>query len=117
MQQVIGPLIERYFETPVIIDHLAKPADGDAIEYAEVLALAEFDNVYMKLSALDHFFDDGPLYESERPLTSLVADTFGPDQLVWGKGTPEIVDVHMSEYSEADRAKVKGGNLADLVWG
>jgi hypothetical protein len=27
--------------------------------------------------------------------------------MVWGSGTPRIVDAHMQNYSEADRAKVK----------
>ena len=27
----------------------------------------------------------------------------------------EVVDIHMSGYSETDRAKVKGGNLARLL--
>jgi len=112
----VRPLVERYPETPVIVDHLAEPHEGDPVEYGDVLALAEFDNVYMKLSALDHFSDDGPLYESVTPFTSTVVDAFGPDRMVWGKGTPEIVDVHLSDYSSDERAKVKGGNLQKLLW-
>src|SRR4029079_19804544 len=38
---------------PAVIDHLAEPARGTVVEYAEVLRLARFDNVYMKLSGLD----------------------------------------------------------------
>ena len=35
--------------------------------------------------------------------------------MVWGSGDPAIVDAHMAEYGEADRAKVRGGNLARLL--
>jgi hypothetical protein len=35
--------------------------------------------------------------------------------MVWGGGMPAIVDAHMAGYSEADRAKVKGGNLERLL--
>jgi hypothetical protein len=44
-----------------------------------------------------------------------VIDAFGPDRLVWGGGTPGIVDAHMEGYAEADRMKVKGDNLARLL--
>jgi predicted TIM-barrel fold metal-dependent hydrolase len=44
-----------------------------------------------------------------------VINEFGPDRMVWGSGTPEIVDVHMANYSAADRARVKGGNIQRLL--
>ncbi len=69
----------------------------------------------MKLSGLNHFAKDAPLYLSARPFTSIVIETFTPDRLVWGSGSPEIVDAHMQGYTEAERMKVKGGNLAKLL--
>ena len=105
-------------DTVALIDHLAEPQMGDAAEYADVLDLARFDNVYMKLSGLSHFTKDGPLHESARPFTRRVISEFGPQRMVWGSGTPRVVDAHMEQYSEADRALVKGGNLARLLgWG
>ena len=102
-------------QTPVLIDHLAEPHMGSAVEFADVLALARFDQVYMKLSGLNHFAADAPLYAGARPFTRWVADAFGPDRLIWGSGTPAIVDAHLDHWSVADRAKVKGGNLARLL--
>ena len=52
-------------------------AVGDAVEFADILALASFPNVYMKLSGLGHFADDAPLYESALPFTSQVIAAFG----------------------------------------
>ena len=100
---------------PVVIDHLAEPKLGNAVEYADVLALARFPNVYMKLSGINHFAADAPLYESAKPFTKLVIDAFGPHHLVWGSGSPAIVDAHLADYSSADRERVKGGNLARLL--
>jgi predicted TIM-barrel fold metal-dependent hydrolase len=108
-------LIRAFPQCPVLIDHLAEPHLGSAVEYEDVLALAAFDNVYMKLSGLNHFAADGPLYLSARPFTRRVVDTFGPARLVWGSGTPEIVDAHCGHLSAADRAQVKGDNLARLL--
>ncbi len=107
--------LEEMPETTVLIDHLAEPHMGDAVEYADVLGLARYDGVTMKLSGLGHFAKDEPLYPSARVFTRQVADAFGPDRLVWGSGDPAIVDHHLAHLSDADRAKVKGGNLARLL--
>ena len=112
-----GEAIRAYPDTPVLIDHLAEPHMGSAVEYAQVLALAQYDHVYMKLSGLNHFSQDAPLYLEAKPFTRLVIDAFGPDRLVWGSGTPEIVDAHLDRESETERAQVKGGNLEKLLNG
>lgn len=111
----VAALIERFPDYPILIDHLAEPHMGNAVEFAEILALARFDNVYMKLSGLNHFADDSPLYLSARNFTRQVAAAFGPDRLVWGSGTPAIVDAHLAHFSAVERDKVKGGNLAALL--
>jgi predicted TIM-barrel fold metal-dependent hydrolase len=107
--------IREFPDTPVLIDHLAEAKLGTPPEYADVLALAGRGNIYMKLSGINHFASDGPLYESARRFTRLVADAYGPDRLVWGSGTPRIVDTHLAHWSDADRTKVKGGNLIRLL--
>lgn len=108
-------LIQSHPDTLVLIDHLAEPHMGNAVEYADVLALSRFDNVYMKLSGLNHFADDAPLYPSAKDFTQLVVDAFGADRMVWGSGSPRIVDLHLEHLSAADRDKVKGGNLEALL--
>ena len=87
----VAPVIAAHPDTPVLIDHLAEPHMGTAVEYAQVLALAQYDHVYMKLSGLNHFSQDAPLYLETRPFTRTVIDAFGPHRLVWGSGTPAIV--------------------------
>jgi L-fuconolactonase len=111
----VDDVIADHPETVVLIDHLAEPHKGDPIEFADVLELARFDHVYMKLSGLNHFKKDAPLYESARPFTKRVVEAFGSDRMVWGSGTTDIVDVHMADYSEEDRGKVKGGNLERII--
>jgi L-fuconolactonase len=113
----VARVIRAYPDYPVLIDHLAEPQMGSAVEYAQVLALARYDNVYMKLSGLNHFSEDAPLYLEARTFTRLVIDAFGPDRLVWGSGTPGIVDAHLDRESEAERDNVKGGNLVRLLGG
>ena len=111
----VGKVIQAYPDYPVLIDHLAEPHMGSAVEYAQVLGLARYDNVYMKLSGLNHFSEDAPYYLEARAFTRWVVDAFGPDRLVWGSGTPGIVDAHLDHLPGAARDKVKGGNLARLL--
>ena len=107
--------IEAFPQTPVLIDHLGEPQFGTPDEYAAVLDLARFANVYMKLSGLAYLSSAAPLYEDAKPLTRRVADAFGAERLVWGGGTPEIVDAHLEHLSAGERDMVKGGNLARLL--
>ena len=100
-------------QTVALIDHLAEPHQGSAVEYADILDMSRADaEVYMKLSGFGHFAQDAPLYESAKPFTRRVIEAFGPECMVWGSGTPAIVDAHLADYGEAERALVKGGNLA-----
>lgn len=110
-----GQAIAAFPGCNVLIDHLAEPHMGTAPEFADVLELARFPNVYMKLSGLGHFAEDIPYYESAIPFTRRVIREFGPERVVWGSGSPAIVDKHMTDYSEKDRANVKGGNLRKLL--
>lgn len=107
--------IAEYPHTPVLVDHLAEPHTASAVEFADVIELARFDNVYMKLSGLNHFAQDAPLYTSAKPFTRLVAQAFGPNRMVWGSGTPDIVDAHLDFWNEQERARVKGLNLQALL--
>lgn len=111
----VAEVLQRYPQSTVLIDHLAEPNTGDAAEYAQVLDLAQFDQVYMKLSGLNHFATDAPLYLSARSFTRRVIETFGPDRMVWGSGAPRIVAAHMEGYAAAQQEKVKGDNLAALL--
>jgi predicted TIM-barrel fold metal-dependent hydrolase len=110
-----GEAIRAFPGCKVLIDHLAEPHMGTGVEFADVLELAALPNVYMKLSGINHFATDEPLYESARPFTRRVIEAFGPERMVWGSGTPRIVDAHMQTYTEAERALVKGGNLVRLL--
>jgi predicted TIM-barrel fold metal-dependent hydrolase len=108
-------LIRAYPSTAVLIDHLGEPQFGAPGEYGDVLALARYGNVYMKLSGLDYISSAAPPHLDVKPLTRQLAEAFGPTRLVWGGGTPAIVDAHLDHFSDADRALVKGGNLARLL--
>jgi predicted TIM-barrel fold metal-dependent hydrolase len=99
----------------VLIDHMGEPKQGTPYEYADMLELAKLPNVYMKLSGLEFIASDGPNFESVLPFTRRLIKEYGPERMVWGGGSPKLVDIHMKGYSAADIAKVKGGNLQQLL--
>lgn len=107
--------IKDYPGCKVLIDHLAEPNLGNAVEYSHILKMAELPNVYMKFSGLAHFATDAPDFLSARTFTDQVIDAFGVDRMVMGGVLPATVDAHMTNFSEKDRAKVKGNNLRELL--
>ena len=111
----VGEAIKDFPGCKVLIDHLAEPHMGTGVEYADVLDLANFPHVYMKFSGLGHFADDGPQFLSARSFSSNVIKAFGTDRMVMGGVQPTTVDLHMADYSEKERAKVKGSNLMKLL--
>jgi predicted TIM-barrel fold metal-dependent hydrolase len=111
-------LIEAYPHTPVVIDHFGEPQFGRPHEFAEVLALSECPNVYMKLSAIAYLGDDAPLFLSVRRFTRQVAHAFGPDRLLWGGNGTAWMRAHFSDWAESDVEKVLGGNAGRVLgWG
>ena len=111
----VARLIAQYPDVPVLIDHLGEPQFGTIVEYANVLELARHNNVYMKLSGMGYVSQEAPPYLDIQPFIRLLANTFGPERMVWGGDTPDVVDAHLSHWPAADRAKVKGENVARLL--
>jgi L-fuconolactonase len=107
--------IAAFPSVPVLIDHLGEPQFGTPEEYADVLELARFKNVWMKISGVGYISSEAPLYLDAKPFVRRAANAFGPDRLCWGGGTPAIIDAHLDHFSAAERAQVKGGNLAKLL--
>jgi predicted TIM-barrel fold metal-dependent hydrolase len=112
----IARAVAEYPSFSVLIDHMAEPQMGTSDEYDDVLALAKYPNVTMKLSGLTHFSHTPEPHMDAKPLVTRVARAFGPDRLAWSSGSPHlIVDSLLEGWSEQERAKVKGLNLARLA--
>jgi predicted TIM-barrel fold metal-dependent hydrolase len=101
-------MLERFPKVRVILDHLAKPALADGPPYAAaapVLNLAEFNNLYLKLTprTVAEAQNGKATHASFFPL---LVSTFGASRIAWGsnypasEGTlPELLKVSQSALS------------------
>lgn len=83
----------------VVVDHVGVTVmpDSDPARrfdrWDEVLALAELDNVTVKVSGLPEATEEsGPFPQTRRRLLELV-EAFGPDRLLWGSNFPPSLRV------------------------
>lgn len=118
------PLIKEFKGVRVLVDHLGRPFQGTEKEHSVVLGWAKYDHVVMKLTAVP----EKGSYPHRDPskVVGQLAEAYGADRLMSGggfgpkatgasyKAERERIAGMLSHLSEADRAKVFGGNAAKL---
>jgi predicted TIM-barrel fold metal-dependent hydrolase len=121
-----GRLIADFPDVPVLLDHLGRPGQGTAEEYEEVLQLARFERVYVKLSGVDYVSKEAFPHVDTRPVVRRVVEAFGSDRIVWGScyagglsaeayaRTPTVVDALLDSCSEVERDGVRGETASRL---
>jgi predicted TIM-barrel fold metal-dependent hydrolase len=110
----LGELSSGFRGVPVLIDHFGLFSRGTPTEYDGVVNLSKMPQFYMKISQLP---------PNPKALVRRVYDAFGPDRLVWGSygSSMEAFDSALGQIdevfdfaSEAERAKIRGGNAMKL---
>ncbi len=118
------PLIQEFKDTRVLVDHLGRPFQGTAKEYAVVLGWAKYANVVMKLSSVP----DKRQYPHRDPqaVVKQLTEAFGADRLMYGGGFSatatgksyraerERVAGLLSHLTASERAKIFGGTAGKL---
>jgi len=116
----IYALAEKFPEMTVILDHMGRPGAGTEAQYAEVLKLAKLPKTILKFSNWAEYKGD------LNQLTKRIYQAFGPDRMVWGtlgntveeyRKQAARFDELLSFASDADRAKIRGGNAVRLFFG
>jgi predicted TIM-barrel fold metal-dependent hydrolase len=102
----IGELASKFPQTPVIIDHLARPGQGTPEEYEQA-------------SASKQPFP----HQDARPLVKRVYQAFGPDKIIWGElgvnmtefqQAVQLLDLMLDSASPSERARIQGLNAKKL---
>jgi L-fuconolactonase len=115
----IGELAAKFPQMPVILDHLARPGQGTAAEYEQVLKLAEIPRVYMKFSGtgVASASKEPFPHPDAKPFVKRVYEAFGADRMIWGELGANMVEFDkavqlfdsMFEFApEPQRAKIRG---------
>jgi predicted TIM-barrel fold metal-dependent hydrolase len=115
----IGELASKFHDTPVILDHLARPGQGTPEEYAQVLKLARIPQVYMKFSSTGVASASKEPFPhlDAKPLVRRVYEAFGADKMVWGElggnmaefqRAVRLFDAMFEFVPEGERKKIRG---------
>jgi predicted TIM-barrel fold metal-dependent hydrolase len=115
----VGELAAKFPGQRVILDHLARPGQGTASEYDEVLRLARIPGVHMKFSTTGVVAASRQPFPhlDAKPLVKRIYEAFGPDRMIWaelGNNMPgfaraiELFGTMFDSVPEPDRAKVRG---------
>lgn len=119
--------IERFPDTLVIIDHLARPDRASSpAEIDALFLLAVRKQVYVKVSALSFMSKETYPHKDIQLLVKRVYDGFGPGRMLWGTDTPmsqktegipaalQLIDLALPQAGQADLALIKGGTAERL---
>lgn len=121
-------VVKRFPEQPFVLDHIAKPfiEDGGLRPwYRQIAELAEFPNVYCKVSGMVTEAAWRAWNKRDfRPYMDIVFDAFGEDRLMFGSDWPvcllsadydEVVGIvtdYISDLGDSVSEKVMGANAA-----
>ena len=93
------PILERFPQVPVIIDHCGRPLQGTPEEFEKIIAWSRFPQIFMKLSVLTPR-DQYP-HRDIGPFVKKLYDAFGPDRLLFGATVPSAN--HEEVLAQKDR--------------
>jgi L-fuconolactonase len=92
-------MARRHPDVTIVIDHLGSPYYSDPSSIENLLRLADFPSVYVKLSGYPGGTSEGYPYRTTHPLIERVYGAFGADRLMWGTDWP--VCLSRATYREA----------------
>jgi predicted TIM-barrel fold metal-dependent hydrolase len=121
----VGELASKFHDTPVILDHLARPGQGTPQEYEQVLKLARIPRVYMKYSSTGvGSASKQPFPHADaKPLVKRVYEAFGADKILLGelggnmtefRQAMQLFDFMFDFATASERAKIQGLNAKRL---
>lgn len=123
-------MIRRFPDVPVIIDHLGKPqielGEPEGI-YADTFALAQFPNVFMKVSGIPAASREAYPHRDIWPFVELALSWFGAERCMWATDFPWITEqcgydacvrlvTHEMDFLSDDDRRALLGETAARLW-
>lgn len=128
----VADIARQVDDVTLVVDHMGlvqpfhppAPDDGWA-ELPNLLALAEFDNVCVKISGACTLSHEAFPYRDIRGPVNRIIDAFGLERCLWGTDWTRAVELLSYEqgvdaftqadwFSDSDRAALMGGNAARI---
>jgi len=94
----VAPLIERFPEMPVVIDHMADCPVDDSASLAQLLAMARYPKLFVKISHMWSLSRQRYPYADAAAMVGKVRDAFGAKRLMWGTDWP--IKPELASYDE-----------------
>lgn len=131
-----APILDRHPELRLLVSHVGLPpraaqppsAPTARAAMAELIGLARFPGVHVKLSGFYAISDPGYAYPHRAawPYVEALVETFSPKRLLWGSDfTPSLDSVSFAQtigmfaempfFSDEDRRAIEGANLLSLL--
>jgi L-fuconolactonase len=113
----VAPLIEKFPDLTVVIDHMADSPLGRPEELKKLMALERYPKVFVKISHTWSLSKQEYPYRDSQEQVKRLYDVFGPRRLMWGTDWP-LVERHCG-YAKAltlVRDEMKFLNEEDKSW-
>lgn len=112
-------LVETYPDCTYLLDHFSHADPAIAPEesaFAAYADLAEYDNVYAKLSEIQHRSNETYPYNDMHDHVRWLLDKFGHERLIWGADYPNVSDVATYEECVTWLEQIEGVSTGDVNW-
>ncbi len=129
--KTVAQIAERFSDMDILIDHMAHPEPRDGVDaplFEDLLALAKYPRVHVKVSGQPYYSHSPYPYDDCVELVKRVYDEFGPQRMIWGSDFPHVllqsgyrrarhlVERAFSFITEDERALVMGENAGKIYW-
>jgi predicted TIM-barrel fold metal-dependent hydrolase len=108
----LAALLARYPDVSVVLDHAAYPRAAEGVDsetVSRVTALAQFPNLYLKLTFAITGSEEAYPFQDMHPILRRLIDAYGPERCMWGSDFPcelwlkgkATYQTHLALFSEA----------------
>ncbi len=88
---VIKSISSQHLKMKIVIDHMGRVSSKDGIaspSFMNLLTLAEFPNIYIKISSTNFFAEVADTHSDLSDFISIIVQKFSADRLLWGSDWP-----------------------------
>ncbi len=129
----VAVIADQHPSLKLVLDHMGYPqVDADEAAFQPIVDLAQYDNIYLKLSDVAGRSSQDFPYTDVHPFIEKLVGAFGAERMVWGTGYPghhrvkhnwptldqelHLVRERLPFLTEAQRERILGGTAAE-IWG